>query len=47
VPGFEVEVEALNVDPTPIENVTVPEIIDSLETLIGETCPCSPRHMDR
>ncbi|GAB1823397.1 alpha/beta hydrolase [Herbidospora sp. RD11066] len=33
-PGFEVEVEALNADPTPIENVTVPQIIESLETLI-------------
>ncbi|MFI7134350.1 alpha/beta hydrolase [Nonomuraea sp. NPDC050153] len=33
-PGFEVEVEALNADPTPIEQVTVPQIIDSLETLI-------------
>ena len=35
-PGFEVEVEALNADPTPIEKVTVPEIIDRLETVIGE-----------
>ena len=35
-PGFEVEVEALNADPTPIENVTVPEIIDRLETVIGK-----------
>jgi hypothetical protein len=25
-PGFEVEVEALNADPTPIESVTVPQI---------------------
>ncbi|GAA4905807.1 pimeloyl-ACP methyl ester carboxylesterase [Nonomuraea thailandensis] len=33
-PGFEVEVEALNADPTPIEQVTVPQIIESLETLI-------------
>ncbi|GIH25879.1 alpha/beta hydrolase [Acrocarpospora phusangensis] len=40
-PGFEVEVEALNADPTPIEQVTVPQIIESLETLIGglETPP--------
>ena len=28
-PGFEVEVEALNADPTPIEAVTVPQIIDA------------------
>ncbi|NRQ33798.1 alpha/beta hydrolase [Nonomuraea sp. NN258] len=33
-PGFEVEVESLNADPTPIEQVTVPQIIESLETLI-------------
>ena len=29
-PGFEVEVEALNADPTPIEQVTFPEIIEPL-----------------
>ena len=29
-PGFEVEVEALNADPTPIEAVTVPDIIAHL-----------------
>ncbi len=34
-PGFEVEVEALNADPAPIESVTVPQIIESLETLVG------------
>ena len=33
-PGFEVEVEALNADPTPIEELTVPSIIASLEKLI-------------
>ncbi|MGI5133985.1 alpha/beta hydrolase [Streptomyces sp. CA-106110] len=33
-PGFEVEVEALNADPAPIETVTVPAIISSLEKLI-------------
>lgn len=33
-PGFEVEVEALNADPTPIEQLTVAQIIESLETLI-------------
>lgn len=35
-PGFEVEVEALNADPTPIVNLTVPEIIEKLEAVIKE-----------
>jgi pimeloyl-ACP methyl ester carboxylesterase len=35
-PGFEVEVEALNADPSPIEAVTVPQIIDHLEAHIRE-----------
>jgi pimeloyl-ACP methyl ester carboxylesterase len=35
-PGFEVEVEALNADPTPIASVTVPQIIEHLEAVIGE-----------
>jgi alpha-beta hydrolase superfamily lysophospholipase len=34
-PGFEVEVEALRADPSPIETATIKEIVDSLETLIG------------
>jgi pimeloyl-ACP methyl ester carboxylesterase len=34
-PGFEVEVEALNADPTPIEKVTVPQIVEHLESVIG------------
>ncbi|MDN3026820.1 alpha/beta hydrolase [Streptomyces sp. S.PB5] len=34
-PGFEVEVESLNADPAPIEKVTVRQIIDSLESLVG------------
>ena len=34
-PGFEVEVEALNADPTPIEAVTVPQIIEHLEGVVG------------
>ena len=34
-PGFEVEVEALNADPTPIEEVTIPEIVDHLESVVG------------
>jgi pimeloyl-ACP methyl ester carboxylesterase len=34
-PGFEVEVEALNADPSPIEAVTVPQIIDHLEGIVG------------
>lgn len=33
-PGFEVEVEALNADPSPIEAVTVPQIVERLETLV-------------
>jgi pimeloyl-ACP methyl ester carboxylesterase len=35
-PGFEVEVEALNNDTSPIEALTVPAIIDHLEAVIGE-----------
>jgi len=35
-PGFEVEVEALNADPSPIEAVTVPAIIEHLEAVIRE-----------
>ncbi len=34
-PGFEVEVEALNADPAPIEQVTVPQIIEKLEGVVG------------
>ena len=34
-PGFEVEVEALNADPTPIEKVTVPQIMEHLEGVVG------------
>jgi pimeloyl-ACP methyl ester carboxylesterase len=34
-PGFEVEVEALNADPAPIEAVTVPQILERLEGLVG------------
>jgi pimeloyl-ACP methyl ester carboxylesterase len=33
-PGFEVEVEALNADPAPIEAVTVPQIIAHLEEVV-------------
>ncbi|MFC6093534.1 alpha/beta hydrolase [Saccharothrix lopnurensis] len=35
-PGFEVEVEALNADPSPIAAVTVPRIISHLESVIDE-----------
>jgi pimeloyl-ACP methyl ester carboxylesterase len=35
-PGFEVEVEALNADPTPIERVTVQAIIERFEAIVGE-----------
>jgi pimeloyl-ACP methyl ester carboxylesterase len=34
-PGFEVEVEALNADPTPIEQLTVPAIVEHLEAVVG------------
>jgi pimeloyl-ACP methyl ester carboxylesterase len=33
-PGFEVEVEALNADPTPIEEVTIPQIVAHFESVI-------------
>ena len=35
-PGFEVEVEALNADPTPIAQITVPQIIERFESVIDE-----------
>ena len=35
-PGFEVEVEALNADPTPILKLTVPQIIAHLEAVIRD-----------
>lgn len=35
-PGFEVEVEALNADPTPIAEVTIPQIVAHLEAIIDE-----------
>ncbi|HXV33319.1 MAG TPA: alpha/beta hydrolase, partial [Gaiellaceae bacterium] len=38
-PGFEVEVEALNADPTPIEQVTVPQIVEHLESVVRELDP--------
>ena len=34
-PGFEVEVEALNEDPTPIEELTVPGVVEHLEKVVG------------
>jgi len=34
-PGFEVEVEALNRDPSPIERLTVPAIMAHLETVVA------------
>ncbi len=33
-PGFDVEVEALNADPSPIESLTVPQIVERLEGLV-------------
>jgi pimeloyl-ACP methyl ester carboxylesterase len=40
-PGFDVEVEALNADPSPIERVTVPEIIAHLESVLRDL-PTAP-----
>jgi pimeloyl-ACP methyl ester carboxylesterase len=34
-PGFEVEVEALNADPSPIEALTAPKIIEHLSAVVG------------
>ena len=34
-PGFEVEVEALNADPTPIVELSIPEAVEKIEALIG------------
>jgi pimeloyl-ACP methyl ester carboxylesterase len=34
-PGFDVEVEALNADPAPIEQLTVPAILEHLESVVG------------
>jgi pimeloyl-ACP methyl ester carboxylesterase len=34
-PGFEVEVEALNADPAPIEALTVPAVIEHLESVVA------------
>jgi pimeloyl-ACP methyl ester carboxylesterase len=34
-PGFEVEVEALNADPRPIERLTIPEVIAHLESIVA------------
>ena len=35
-PGFEVEVEALNEDPSPIKALTIPEVVEHLENIVGE-----------
>src|SRR5262245_53024718 len=35
-PGFDVEVEALNRDPSPVERLTVPAIMTRLETVVGK-----------
>ena len=34
-PGFEVEVEALNADSSPIEALTVPAVVEHLEEIVG------------
>jgi pimeloyl-ACP methyl ester carboxylesterase len=33
-PGFEVEVEALNADPTPITEITLPQIVDHVASIL-------------
>jgi pimeloyl-ACP methyl ester carboxylesterase len=33
-PGFEVEVEALNADPTPVQEVTIPAIVDHFASVV-------------
>ena len=38
-PGFEVEVEALNADPTPIEDLTVPAVVEHLESVVSQIEP--------
>ena len=45
-PGLEVEVEALNEDPSPLEALTVPAIIEHLESVVGavETPPILMGH---
>ena len=45
-PGLEVEVEALNRDPSPFEQLTVPAIMTRLETVVGglETPPILMGH---
>src|ERR671919_1791868 len=35
-PGLEVEVEALNEDPSPIEELTIPAVVEHLEGIVGE-----------
>lgn len=34
-PGFEVEVESLNADPTPVEAISISSIVDHLEQVVG------------
>src|ERR671918_924959 len=34
-PGFEVEVEALNEDPSPIEALTIPGVVEHLESIVA------------
>src|SRR3954462_478950 len=34
-PGFDVEVEALNADPSPIESLTVAQIVEHLESVVS------------
>ncbi len=45
-PGFEVEVEALNEDPTPIVDLSIPAVVEKLEGVIGalDTAPILMGH---
>ena len=43
-PGFEVEVEALNEDPSPIEALTIPAVVEHLEGIVGELDRAADHH---
>ena len=43
-PGLEVEVEALNEDPSPIEALTIPAVVEHLRGIIGESGAPADHH---
>ncbi len=43
-PGLEVEVESLNADPTPIAELTVPKIVDHLESVVARAREPADHH---